>query len=131
VSLLDRLLFLPGQAKLRPEGTATLKRVNTLLKGINDTSIRIEGHTDNVPIGQKLRAQFLTNWELSTARATTVLRYLVEEGGLGAEHLSAAGYAHTKPISTNDTPEGRAANRRLEIVLIPRNTTFLASHVQP
>lgn len=131
ITVLDRILFHPGQAKLKPEGLTVLKRLSGLLRGMAKTGIRVEGHTDNVPIGQKLRAQFSTNWELSTARATTVVRYLVEEGGVEAPHLSAAGYADTRPVASNETAEGRALNRRLEITLIPENATFVASRIQP
>ena len=86
-----------------------------------DKQIRIEGHTDNVPIGVKLRERFATNWELSTARATSVVRYLIEEGGIDRTAISAGGYADTRPVEGNDTEGGKAANRRIEIVLYPKD----------
>ncbi|MBM3792005.1 MAG: chemotaxis protein MotB, partial [Acidobacteria bacterium] len=77
--------------------------------------IRIEGHTDNVPIRT---ARFPSNWELSTSRATTICSYLVERFGFAPEELSAAGYGEFRPIDSNDTSEGRARNRRVDIVVL-------------
>ncbi|MGE5711678.1 MAG: flagellar motor protein MotB, partial [Nitrospira sp.] len=76
---------------------------------------------DNVPISAKLQDKFKTNWELSTARATTVVRYLIDQGGVDRQYLSAVGYAETHPIASNDSEEGRSSNRRIEIVLYPRD----------
>ena len=93
-----------------------------------DKHIRVEGHTDNVPIAARYRDRFPTNWEFSTARATSVIRALLEQGGLDPEQVSASGHAHTKPIAGNDTEEGRAVNRRIEIILFPKDQTVVASH---
>jgi len=79
--------------------------------------LRIEGHTDNVPIHT---AQFATNWELSTARATAIARLLLDRGPIDPANLSAAGYAQYHPVASNDTPEGRAQNRRVDIILLRR-----------
>jgi chemotaxis protein MotB len=79
--------------------------------------LRIEGHTDNVPIHTP---QFATNWELSTARATAITRLFLGTGHINPTNISAAGYAEFHPIATNSTPEGRAQNRRVDIILLRR-----------
>lgn len=121
INMVDRVLFDSGQAQVKPAGLKVLKQVSDVLKRVTDKQIRIEGHTDNVPIGVKLREKFPTNWELSTARATSVVRYLIEEGGIDRAMISAGGYADTRPVESNDTDAGKAANRRIEIVLYPRD----------
>lgn len=120
VTVFDQLLFTSGQTSVRPEGLKVLKQLAETLKTVSDKQIRVEGHTDSKGIGAKLRDKYPTNWELSTARAASVLRYLVEEGGLDRETLTAVGHADTRPVASNDTPEGRKANRRIEIVLYPK-----------
>ncbi|HEX6725810.1 MAG TPA: OmpA family protein [Nitrospira sp.] len=117
INMVDRVLFDSGQAEVKPAGQKVLKQVSDLLKIVTDKQIRIEGHTDNVPISAKLQSRYKTNWELSTARATAVIRYLIDQGGVDPRHLSAVGYADTQPVASNDTEEGRSANRRIEIVL--------------
>ena len=84
----------------------------------------------NVPIGIKLRDKFATNWELSTTRATSVVRYLIEEGGVNRDMISAAGYADTRPVATNDSDDGKASNRRIEIVLYPKDLTDSAKDLR-
>ena len=106
-----------------------LQQVGDVLSKVSDKQIRIEGHTDNVPISTKLQSRFKTNWELSTARATTVVRHLIEKGGVDRQHLSAVGYAETRPVASNDSEEGRASNRRIEIVLYPKNLRQLANEL--
>lgn len=120
INMVDRLLFDSGQAVVKTSGLKVLKQVSDILKNVTDKQIRIEGHTDNVPIGSGLRDRFSTNWELSTARATSVVRYL-EKAGVDRANLSAAGYADTRPIMSNDTEEGKKANRRIEISLYPKD----------
>ncbi len=119
LQMVEKILFDSGSAEIKSGGKKILDRVAEILKKVTDRQIRIEGHTDNVPIGPKIAKKYPTNWELSTARATNVVRYLAEKGGIDPKLLSAAGYAQYKPIDTNDTEEGRARNRRIEIVLIP------------
>jgi chemotaxis protein MotB len=82
-------------------------------------AVRIEGHTDNRPI---VTALYPSNWELSTARATAVVSFLVDEGLVAPERLSVAGYAEHRPVADNGTPDGRAANRRVDIVVVGRQT---------
>ncbi|ALA58920.1 OmpA family protein [Nitrospira moscoviensis] len=121
INMVDRVLFDSGQAQVKPAGLKVLKQVSDVLKKVADKQIRIEGHTDNVPIGVKLREKFATNWELSTARATSVVRYLIEEGGIDRTMISAGGYADTRPVESNDTEAGKSSNRRIEIVLYPKD----------
>jgi len=115
--LSDRILFEEGSARLSQEAKELLAKVGGLIKG-TDFPIRIEGHTDNVPIKT---SQFPSNWELSTARAVNVLRYFTEELGIPPSRLSAAGYGEYRPLAPNDTPENRGRNRRVEIVFLPGN----------
>lgn len=118
--LVGQLQYESGQFTVKPEGLAILNQVSELLKAVTDKHIRIEGHTDNVEIGPKLKPLFPTNQELSQARATHVLRYLTEVGDLDRANVSAIGYADTKPVAGNETEEGRTKNRRIEIVLVPK-----------
>jgi len=119
VSIVDRILFPSGQATLTPEGRRLIEKVGVVLAKVSDRRILIEGHTDNVPIGGTLRTQFPTNWELSTARATEVVKYLIAQGKLPANRLSAVGRADTAPVADNDSEAGRMQNRRIEIILLP------------
>ncbi|NOZ84799.1 MAG: OmpA family protein [Deltaproteobacteria bacterium] len=119
VSLKDKILFSSGQVKLNPEGKEALAKLAEVLKTLNDKVIQVEGHTDNIPIRSK---RFPTNWELSTARALTVVRFL-QKHGVDPSRLSAAGYGPFQPVASNDTPEGRSKNRRIEIVLLPDHRT--------
>lgn len=120
VNLMDKVLFDSGKAEIKKAGREVLDKIaENLLNKYPDRAILVEGHTDNVPIGGDLRARFPTNWELSTARATAAVRQLQEHGGVSSERLSAIGYSEYHPIASNDTAEGRAKNRRIEIILLP------------
>jgi chemotaxis protein MotB len=130
INLVDQVLFDSGQAEVKPAGQKVLKQVSDLLKTVTDKQIRIEGHTDNVPISVKLQSRYKTNWELSTARATAVVRYLIAQDGVDPRQLSAAGYADTQPVASNDTEKGRSANRRIEIVLYPNDLKETADQVE-
>ena len=130
INMVDRVLFDSGQAQVKPAGVQVLKQVADVLNKITDKQIRIEGHTDNVPISTKLQGRFKTNWELSTARATTVVRFLIDHGGVDRQYLSAVGYADTHPLASNDTDEGRSSNRRIEIVLYPKDLKDIAGQVE-
>jgi chemotaxis protein MotB len=124
LTMVEKILFDSGKADIKVNGKKVLDRVAEILKNITDKQIKIEGHTDNVPIGATLAGKFPTNWELSTARATTVVRYL-QEKGVSPAFLNAAGYSEYKPVESNETDEGKAKNRRIEIVLIPLDTENL------
>lgn len=117
VDVAEQLFFDSGRADLKDTGKSVLKKVGEALKGYDDKVIRVVGHTDNVPIKTKV---FPSNWELSVARATTVVRYL-QETGMPPERMVASGRAEYQPIASNDDPEGRRKNRRIEITLIDRN----------
>jgi len=121
VNMVDRILFDSGQAEVRADGKKVLEKVGKVLAGVTDKDIRIEGHTDNKPIVGDLKNKYATNWELSTARATAVLRHLADAAKVDGKRMVAAGYGEFRPVSPNDTPENRALNRRIEIVLVPRD----------
>lgn len=118
LSMVEKILFDSGSAEVKKKGKKVLERVAEILKNVTDKQIRIEGHTDNVPIGARIIGKFPTNWELSTARATNVVKYL-QEKGIDPEILNAAGYSEYRPVESNDTEEGKAKNRRIDIVLTP------------
>ncbi|HEV7864099.1 MAG TPA: flagellar motor protein MotB, partial [Acidimicrobiia bacterium] len=109
----DKVLFDPGQAELRPEGREVVDKLAAAI-GRLPNKLSVEGHTDNVPIS----GRYPSNWELSTSRATTVLRELIERHQIAPARLQAAGYADERPVATNDTAEGRGANRRVELVVL-------------
>ena len=115
--LSDKAYYDSGSAEMRPETKQILDHVTKFLKQ-NTNLIRVEGNTDNEPIST---AQYPTNWELSTARATNVVRYMVETDGLQPERVSAAGYGQYRPRNKNDTPEHKQQNRRVDIVLLNAN----------
>ncbi|MEW6718966.1 MAG: OmpA family protein [Thermodesulfobacteriota bacterium] len=120
VNMVDSILFESGRAEVKKAGGEILRKVVPALKGVEDKSIRIEGHTDNVQISAALASRYPTNWELSAARAINVTRFLQEQG-LDPARLSAVGYGEWKPVADNSTPEGRAKNRRIEINLVERD----------
>jgi len=119
VNMLDEVLFDSGKTTVKPQGVEVLERVGSILLNVKDRAISIEGHTDNVPIGAELSKMYPTNWELSAVRATTVARYLQEKIGLDPGLLSAIGYGEYQPVASNESEEGQAKNRRIEIVLVP------------
>jgi len=119
VNMVDSILFDSGKAEVKKGGLEILGKVISILKDVSDKSIRIEGHTDDVPISRALARRYPTNWELSAARAINVARHLQEQG-IDPGQLSAVAYGEWKPVAENDTPEGRAKNRRIEIILVPK-----------
>lgn len=114
ISLHEAGFFASGSAEVRP---ASIPMLSSLAIMLPKGPLRIEGHTDNVPIHT---AQFATNWELSTTRATAIARLLLDRGPIDPANLSAAGYAEYHPVASNDTEEGRAQNRRVDIILLRR-----------
>lgn len=115
IELSENILFDSGRADLRDEGEVALSEIVQVLNSIPNRQFQVAGHTDNIPMRS---SRFQSNWELSTARAVNVARFMIDQG-LNAERISAAGYAETQPVASNSTPEGRAQNRRIEIVLVP------------
>jgi len=118
ISLGEGGFFDSGSDELKPEGRELLDSLAEQLLA-SGNQIRVEGHTDNVPIKT---TRFPSNWELSTARATTIVSYLVRRFGFKPDQLSAAGYGEFRPIAANDTLEGRARNRRVDIVILTAST---------
>lgn len=116
--LMRQLRYDSGEATIGPGGYRVLDELVEYLRHAPvDQLIRVEGHADNMEIGPSLRSFFPTNWDLSKARATGVLRYLVEKGGVDSARISSIGYGDTKPVVSNSTDEGRQRNRRVDIVL--------------
>ena len=119
VDVAEQLFFDSGRANLKDTGKEVLKKVADSLKSYDDKAIRIVGHTDNVPISGGLQKTFPSNWELSAARATTVVRFL-QDAGIPPERLVATGRAEYAPVAPNDSAEGRQKNRRIEITVIDK-----------
>jgi len=116
--LMKQLHYESGDATIKPEGYQLLDQLVELLKAEPaEQLIRVEGHADNMEIGPSLKSIYPTNWDLSKARATGVLRYLIEKGGIDSARLSTIGYGATKPVASNATEGGRQKNRRVDIVL--------------
>src|SRR4030067_3029929 len=103
MTMVDKIIFPSGSAEISKKGKEVLDKVVTILKEVKDKRIQVEGHTDNVPIVSDLKKRFPTNWELSTARATEVVRYVQETGGLGPQLLSATGYSEYQPVASKHT----------------------------
>jgi len=119
VDVAEKIFFDSGRAVLKESGKVVLKKVGEALKSYQNKVIRVVGYTDNVPISKSIQNIYPTNWELSVARATNVVRYL-QDVGIPPERMVASGRGEYAPIAPNDTPEGRQKNRRIEIMLIDR-----------
>ena len=119
VNVVDKILFDSGKAELKSAGVKVLQQIGDILNSAVDKNIQVEGHTDNVPISGSLTTKYPSNWELSTARATTVLHFLQDKVGVSGERLSAVGYGEYQPIASNATPQGRAANHRITFDVLP------------
>ena len=120
VNLMDKILFASGKAEIKTDGKRVLDKIaKAFLNRFPDREIRVEGHTDNVPF----RGSVLNNWDLSTQRAISAVRYLQTRAGVDPARLAAVGYAYYRPIDTNKTHEGRARNRRIEIIVMPPKET--------
>jgi chemotaxis protein MotB len=117
VSMRDKLLFKSGSADVEEKGKDALKKLETALNKNQDLDILIEGHTDNVPIKTGI---YKDNWDLSVARATSIVRYISGDNKLNPKRVEAAGRGEYYPIASNETAEGRAKNRRTEIILSPK-----------
>ncbi len=116
VKMKDKILFASGSATLGADGKGALRLVADALRGMQGKTIRVEGHTDNVPTGGA--GGFQSNWELSAARALAVVHFL-QAAGVDPTRISGTGFAEFQPIASNETPDGRSLNRRIEIVLVP------------
>jgi len=126
VRVLDKILFKTGRADIQPAGQKVLEKLATVLRETDDM-IRVEGHTDNVPIGAGLKEKYFSNWELSGARAASVVRFFQESGAkIDPLRLEPVGFGEYRPVVSNDSPENKQRNRRVEIVL-----TAAKPHVDP
>jgi len=117
VVFVDKILFDSGSVNINPKGKELLLIMSEALKDNTHQQISVEGHTDDLPLGPYLRKRFPSNWELSTARAAAVVRFLSQEGGVEPKRLSARGFSYYRPVATNKTEGGRRQNRRIEIIL--------------
>ena len=120
VTFVDRILFEFGKAIITSEGGKILQKVGEILKNVQGKQIRIVGHTDNIPIIPQYRYKFPSNWELSAARSSAVIRYFQKNVHHDPRNLEAVGSSFYKPIASNETSEGRAQNRRVEIIISPK-----------
>lgn len=118
VDLIDQVLFDSGEANINMSGKLVLRNVGETLRKVPNKIIEVRGHTDAAPIAPALTKRYPTNWELSTERATNVVRFLSEGVGVPGDRLVAAGYAEFRPVADNKTPAGRRRNRRIEVVLL-------------
>lgn len=123
ISLREAGFFASGSATPKPETLATLKQIAVSLSR-TPYDLRVEGHTDNIPIHT---AEFDSNWELSTARATRIARTFLDMKAMPPDRISAAGYAEFHPVASNETEAGRAENRRVDLVVLPRTNINLAA----
>jgi len=117
VILPEKLLFKSGSTSVDPSGVEAIVELSKALKKQPDVQISVEGHTDNIPMNSD---KIKDNWDLSVLRATSITKIMINEGGLDGKRISANGRGETNPVASNDTPEGRAKNRRTEIILTPQ-----------
>jgi len=119
VNMVEQILFDSGKAEVKKQGVKVLRQVGEVLQNVAEKMIRVEGHTDNIPISPRLSSTFASNWELSAARALNVVHFLEKQVGIPGERLFAAAFGANQPLASNQTREGRAQNRRIQIVLVP------------
>jgi chemotaxis protein MotB len=127
VNIVDRILFDSGEAVLKEEGEKLLSQIASVLAQHTNRQVHVIGHTDNVPI----RRKFASNWELSTARATAAVRFLQEHAGVDPRRLAAVGCGEFRPIAPNTSAEGRAKNRRIEVVVLPLEVSAPVTREEP
>lgn len=121
VDVADQILFDVGQANLNQRGEVVLAQVGQALRQLPSYDVQVGGHTDNARVvSPATQERFPSNWELSTARATNVVRFLQDRHGLPGERLIAAGFAEFRPVASNRAADGRQKNRRIELILVPR-----------
>src|SRR5258708_11419885 len=121
IDISDKLLFNSGEYNVTPQAQEVLGKVAKVLKNQPDIEFMVEGHTDNKPYR---RGPLLDNWDLSVKRATAVIRILQNKYGLEPAHMAAAGRSEYVPVASNDSPDGRAQNRRTRIVILPQLDQF-------
>jgi len=126
LQLHNDVLFDTGEADVKPAGKTALSEIAATLRTVGGKRFQVAGHTDTQPITTDKKKEFPTNWELSTARAIAVVKFLVEQG-VDPSHLSAAGYGPYDPVAPNSTPDSMGKNRRIEITLVPNVADLVAS----
>jgi chemotaxis protein MotB len=124
VTFANKILFSSGSVKIKAKGKELLSTLADSLREVKGKNIVVEGHTDDVKIGKSLQSKFPSNWELSTARAAAVVRYMQDNAGIEPQRLTASGFSHFQPVATNKTAEGRSQNRRIDIVLLPQKDKY-------
>jgi chemotaxis protein MotB len=130
LDMADDILFDTGQAEVSERGQTILQQIAHSLAELREYAIQVAGHTDSTRVvNLKTQERFATNWELSSARATNVVRFLQERGKIPGQRLVAAGFGEFRPASSNATDDGRRKNRRIEILLLPRGTAEQASKI--
>jgi len=117
ITLGEASIFGSGLSDLSEEGVKTINQIAEVFAQYPDYHIRVEGHTDSVPLSDELKARYPSNWELSAARASSVIRYMIYGLKMAPERLSTTGYAHYRPVADNETKEGRSQNRRIRVVV--------------
>lgn len=122
ISLADNMLFKSGSYEISPKAQATLEKIAKIIKDYSDYDVLVEGNTDNVPIS---KTNIRNNWDLSALRASSVVQYLQDKCGVNPARLSAAGRGEYNPLTDNTTENGRARNRRTEIIITPKLDQFL------
>jgi chemotaxis protein MotB len=121
INIMDQIFFNSGESRIKTDGMDVLRRVGEVLSSLPDKMIRVEGHTDDVPIGLSLRDTFPNNWMLGAARATAVAEYLRTKSGIDPTRIVVVSYSQYRPLVPNTTPEGRAKNRRIEILVVDKS----------
>ena len=127
VNILDNVMFDSGEAILKPDGQAVMRKIAAILAEHPELKIHVIGYTDNVPIRPEARSRFASNWELSTARALAAVHFLTERAGVDPRRVGAIGYGEFRPVADNATPEGRARNRRIAITILPNEVPLTTS----
>jgi chemotaxis protein MotB len=120
LNIAEELFFDTGMTEIKQDGQKLLLRIGSDLQKVPGMNIRVDGHTDNVPIGPSLREEYPTNWELAAARAVNVVRFMQEKARIDPRRLSAVSFGPYRPVASNDTDAGKQRNRRVEIVLIDK-----------
>jgi len=123
ITLNGEVTFASGSSRITDQGKDMLSQIWDVLQNYSDRNVLIEGHTDNVPIAEQWQHRYKSNWELSTARALSVLHFVRGKYSLDPDQIGAVGYGEFRPMTTNDTPEGRGMNRRVVITVTPSRSS--------
>jgi chemotaxis protein MotB len=119
IVMIDTILFLSGKAEITLEGSMVLRRVGNVLKSAPDEMIHVDGYIDTMKVAMQVQKTYQTNWELTTARAANIVRFLQEKVGIDEKLLQPIGSSGYRPVASNEIPDGRRQNHRIEIALLP------------